>query len=61
MTPTPNTQRRSRDMWCIQLIAPTASDESRDRADRRPWARVDEMVVVMGLGVGVGHRPRLRL
>ena len=35
--------------------------EHRDRADRRPRARVDEVVVVMRLGVGVGHLGCLRL
>ena len=30
------------------------------RADRRPWARIDQVIVVM-LGVSVGHRLNLRL
>ena len=35
--------------------APRRHQEGRDRADRRPRARVDEMVVVVRLGMGVGH------
>ena len=30
-------------------------NEGRDRADERPGARIDEMVVVLGLGVRLGH------
>ena len=37
------------------MMAPTASMKAADRAEDRPRARIDEMVVVVRLGVGVGH------
>src|SRR5262249_62158560 len=38
-----------------------SQEERRDRADNRPWARIHEVIVVVRLGVGVGHFQRLRL
>ena len=58
MTPTPNTSGAAGNIWCIQVMAPTARMKAEIGADSRPRARIDQMVVVV-VCVGLGHR-RLR-
>ena len=51
---------RAANILCIHVISADREHEGRDRADDRPRARIHQMVVVV-LGVSVGHRLGLRL